>query len=233
MVDCVLYFEGDGGTGYRILRAVKNRFGSTNEIGVFEMRGEGLAEIPNPSESLLSGRPIGAAGTCVTCVMEGSRPILAEIQALIAKSSANVPRRNFNGFNFNRSMLLLAVLEKRGGLRLGTSDAYINVVSGLELDEPGADLAAVLAVASSYTDRIISEKTAAIGEVGLTGEIRAVSAMEQRLSEVRRLGFECCVVPKLKSDRRNVPKGLELIEVRNIQEALAAVIGAKRHPEAE
>jgi DNA repair protein RadA/Sms len=158
---------------------------------------------------------------------------LAEIQALVTKTNANVPRRNFNGFNFNRSMLLLAVLEKRGGLRLGTSDAYINVVNGLELDEPGADLAAVLAVASSYTDRVISEKTAAIGEVGLTGEIRAVSAMEQRLSEVQRLGFERCVVPKLKSDRRIVPKGLELIEVRNIQEALAAVIGARRRTETE
>ena len=163
MVDCVLYFEGDGGIGYRILRAVKNRFGSTNEIGVFEMRGEGLAEIPNPSESLLAGRPVGAAGTCVTCVMEGSRPILAEIQALVTKSSANIPRRNFNGLNYNRTTLLLAVLEKRGGLRLGTCDAYINVVNGLELDEPGADLAAVLAVASSYTDRAISDKTAAIG----------------------------------------------------------------------
>ena len=233
MVDCVLYFEGDGTSGYRILRAVKNRFGSTNEIGVFEMRGEGLAEIPNPSESLLSGRPIGAAGTCVTCVMEGSRPILAEIQALVTKSSANVPRRNFNGLNYNRSTLLLAVLEKRGGLRLGSCDAYINVVNGLELDEPGADLAAVLAIASSYTDRIISDKTAAIGEVGLTGEIRAVSGMEQRLSEVKRLGFECCIVPKLKKERRAVPNGLELIEVKTIQEALAAVIGAKRKAEAE
>ncbi len=228
MVDCVLYFEGDGSAGYRVLRAVKNRFGSTNEIGVFEMRGEGLAEIPNPSESLLAGRPIGAAGTCVTCVMEGSRPILAEIQALITKSSANIPRRNFNGLNFNRSTLLLAVLEKRGGLRLGACDAYINVVNGLELDEPGADLAAVLAIASSYTERVIPEKTAAIGEVGLTGEIRAVSAMEQRLSEVRRLGFDCCIVPKWKGAARNVPGGLKVIEVRNIQEALAAVIGAKR-----
>ena len=233
MVDCVLYFEGDGTSGYRVLRAVKNRFGSTNEIGVFEMRGEGLAEIPNPSESLLSGRPIGAAGTCVTCVMEGSRPILAEIQALVTKSSANVPRRNFNGLNYNRSTLLLAVLEKRGGLRLGSCDAYINVVNGLELDEPGADLAAVLAIASSYTDRIISDKTAAIGEVGLTGEIRAVSGMEQRLSEVKRLGFECCIVPKLKKEHRAVPNGLELIEVKTIQEALAAVIGAKRKAEAE
>ena len=233
MVDCVLYFEGDGSMGYRILRAVKNRFGSTNEIGVFEMRGEGLTEIPNPSESLLSGRPVGAAGTCVTCVMEGSRPILAEIQALVTKSSANVPRRNFNGLNFNRSMLLLAVLEKRGGLRLGSCDTYINVVNGLELDEPGADLAAVLAIASSYTDRVISEKTAAIGEVGLTGEIRAVSGMEQRLSEVRRLGFERCIMPRKGRGKLSVPEGLELVEVGNVQEALAAVIGARRKTEAE
>ncbi len=228
MVDCVLYFEGDGSAGYRILRAAKNRFGSTNEIGVFEMHGEGLREIPNPSESLLSGRPVGAAGTCVTCVMEGSRPILAEIQALITKSSTGVPRRNFNGLNFNRSMLLLAVLEKRGGLRLGACDAYINVVNGLELDEPGADLAAILAIASSYTDRIIPEKTAAVGEVGLTGEIRSVSGMEQRLSEVRRLGFTSCITPVLKKDHRIVPGGLEVIEVRNIQEALKAVIGSER-----
>ncbi len=228
MVDCVLYFEGDSNAGYRILRAVKNRYGSTNEIGVFEMRTEGLLDIPNPSESLLSGRPIGAAGTCVTCVMEGSRPILAEIQALVSKTSANVPRRSFNGIDFNRSMLLLAVLEKRGGLRLGSCDAYINVVSGLELDEPGADLAAALAITSSYTDRAIPEKTAAVGEIGLTGEIRSVPGMEQRLSEVQRLGFQCCVVPKSLGKQITVPRGLELIRVQNIQQALAAILGAQR-----
>ena len=228
MVDCVLYFEGDSNAGYRILRAVKNRYGSTNEIGVFEMRTEGLLDIPNPSESLLSGRPIGAAGTCVTCVMEGSRPILAEIQALVSKTSANIPRRSFNGIDFNRSMLLLAVLEKRGGLRLGSCDAYINVVSGLELDEPGADLAAALAITSSYTDRAIPEKTAAVGEIGLTGEIRSVPGMEQRLSEVQRLGFQCCVVPKSLGKQITVPRGLELIRVQNIQQALAAVLGAQR-----
>jgi DNA repair protein RadA/Sms len=233
MVDCVLYFEGDHAMSYRILRAAKNRFGSTNEIGVFEMDDTGLTEVPNPSEMLLSGRPKNCPGTCVTCVMEGSRPILAEIQALITKTNANVPRRNFNGLNFNRSMLLLAVLEKRGGLRLGTCDAYINVVNGLELDEPGADLAAILAIASSYTERVIPDKTAAIGEVGLTGEIRAVSGMDQRLSEVKRLGFECCIIPKSQKERRSVPSGLELIEVRNIQEALAAAVGAKRRQEAD
>ena len=228
MVDCVLYFEGDGSSGYRILRAVKNRFGSTNEIGVFEMHSEGLKEVPNPSESLLSGRPRGAAGTCVTCVMEGSRPILAEIQALVSKTNANNPRRNFNGLNFNRSVLLLAVLEKRGRLGMGACDAYINVVNGLELDEPGADLAATLALASSYFDRPIPEKTAAIGEVGLTGEIRSVSGMEQRLGEVRRLGFDTCIVPRVNRDKLKIPDGLQLCEVENISEALAAAVGAKR-----
>ena len=231
MVDCVLYFEGDGSAGFRILRAVKNRFGSTNEIGVFEMRGEGLREVPNPSESLLSGRPVGAAGTCVACVMEGSRPILAEIQALVAKTNANVPRRSFNGLDFNRSMLLLAVLEKRGGLRLSASDAYINVIGGLELDEPGADLAAMLAIASSYTDRPIHEKTAAVGEVGLTGEIRPVTAMDQRLAEIRRLGFERCIVPPVRRQKLTVPAGLALVEVGTASEALAAAVGAQRTQE--
>ena len=192
------------------------------------MHSGGLKEVPNPSESLLSGRPLGASGTCVTCVMEGSRPILAELQALVTKTNANNPRRNFNGLNYNRSVLLLAVLEKRGGLRLGICDAYINVVNGLELDEPGADLAAALAVASSYTDRPIGEKTAAIGEVGLTGEIRSVSGMEQRLAEVRRLGFETCIVPRLKRDKLKLPEGLRIVEVRNIGEALAAAVGARR-----
>ncbi len=231
MVDCVLYFEGDSSIGYRILRAVKNRFGSTNEIGVFEMREEGLREVPNPSESLLSGRPIGAAGTCVACAMEGSRPVLAEVQALLTKTSANVPRRSFNGLDFNRAMLLLAVLEKRGGLRISACDAYINVIGGLRLDEPAADLAAVLAIASSYTDRPIPDQMAAIGEVGLTGEIRSVSAMEQRLAEVHRLGFDTCIVPHLRENKLKMPEGLKLIQVRNISEALSAAIGAKRKTE--
>ena len=228
MVDCVLYFEGDCSSGHRILRAVKNRYGSTNEIGVFEMRTEGLREIPNPSESLLAGRPAGAAGTCVSCVMEGSRPILAEIQALLSKTSGNVPRRSFNGVEFNRAMLLLAVLEKKGGLRLSTCDAYLNVVSGLELDDPGADLAAILAIASSYTDRTIPAMMAAVGEVGLTGEIRLVPGMEQRLGEARRLGFHSCVIPKQNKKKFSVPSGLELIEVSTVQMALAAVLGAQR-----
>ncbi len=231
MVDCVLYFEGDSSIGYRIIRAVKNRFGSTNEIGVFEMLETGLREVPNPSESLLSGRPVGTPGTCVTCTMEGSRPILAELQALLTKTSSNVSRRNFNGIDFNRGMLLLAVLEKRGGLRLSGCDAYINVIGGLQLDEPAADLATVLAIASSYTDRPIPDDMAAVGEVGLTGEIRSVSGLEQRLAEVRRLGFETCIIPRLREKKLKQPDGLRLIQVRNIAEALSAAIGAKRKTE--
>ena len=224
MVDCVLNFEGDHAMSYRILRAAKNRFGSTNEIGVFEMDDSGLAEVPNPSEMLLSGRPKDCPGTCVTCVMEGSRPILAEVQALIAPAGYNGARRNANGFDYNRAMLLLAVLDKRGGLSLSGCDAYINVIGGLELDEPAADLATVLAIASSAKDRAIGSDTAAIGEVGLTGEIRAVSAMNQRLTEVARLGFTKCVIPvRMKGDLKG-PDGLELIRVKNVREAIEAII---------
>ncbi len=224
MVDCVLYFEGDHSMSYRILRAAKNRFGSTNEIGVFDMDEHGLTEVPNPSEMLLSGRPKNCPGTCVTCVMEGSRPILAEVQALIAPSGFNGARRNANGFDYNRALLLLAVLEKRGGLSLSGCDAYINVIGGLELDEPAADLATVLAIASSARERVIGADTAAIGEVGLTGEVRSVSALNQRLTEVARLGFTKCVIPaRVKGDIK-APKGLELIAVRNIKDAMEAVL---------
>ena len=184
MVDCVLYFEGDPNTSYRLLRAAKNRFGSTNEIGVFEMRDVGLVEVPNPSQMLLEGRPEGASGTCVACVMEGTRPVLAEVQALVSKTAMNVPRRTSDGFDFNRAVLLLAVAEKRVGMKLGLFDAYINVIGGLRLDEPGADLPVILAVASSYRDSAIADDLVAIGEVGLTGEIRSVSHMYQRLGEV-------------------------------------------------
>ena len=169
MVDCVLYFEGDQHTSYRILRAAKNRFGATNEIGVFEMRDEGLAEVENPSEMLLSGRPEDAPGTCVTCVMEGVRPVLAELQALVVSSAGGNPRRTSNGFDYNRAAMLLAVLEKRGGLKVSACDAYLNIVGGLSLDEPAADLAAVIALASSYLDRPVPSDLVAIGEVGLTG----------------------------------------------------------------
>ena len=224
MVDCVLYFEGDQHTSYRILRAAKNRFGATNEIGVFEMEDVGLTEVPNPSEALLAGRPEGAPGTCVTCVMEGNRPVLAEIQALVVPSAYGNPRRVSNGMDYNRAMLLLAVLEKRGGLLVSSCDAYFNVVNGLSLDEPAADLAAVLAAASSFRDRVVPNDLAAIGEVGLTGELRAVSALGQRLSEVRRLGFTKCLIPKRVQGRLVPPEGLELIRVSNIREALAAIL---------
>ena len=220
MVDCVLYFEGDPNTSYRLLRAAKNRFGSTNEIGVFEMLDCGLREVPNPSQMLLEGRPEGASGTCVACVMEGTRPILAEVQALVTQTSFNVPRRTADGFDFNRAALLLAVTEKRAGMKLSMFDAYINVIGGLRLDEPGADLPVVLAVASSYRDTVIAPDLAAIGEVGLTGEIRSVSHMNQRLQEVARLGFKKAIIPKYGSEKLEIPKELTVYRVRNIREAI-------------
>ena len=220
MVDCVMYFEGDPNTSYRLLRAAKNRFGSTNEIGVFEMVDTGLKEVPNPSQMLLEGRPEGASGTCVACVMEGTRPILAEVQALVTKTSFNVPRRAADGFDFNRAVLLMAVMEKRAGLQLNLFDSYINVIGGLRLDEPGADLPVALAVASSYRDSAISDDLVAIGEVGLTGEIRAVSQMNQRLAEVARLGFTKVIIPKYGSDKLDIPAGLTVYRVRNIREAI-------------
>ncbi len=220
MVDCVLYFEGDPNSSYRLLRAAKNRFGSTNEIGVFEMGDTGLAEVPNPSQMLLEGRPEGAPGTCVACVMEGTRPVLAEVQALVSKTSFNVPRRTADGFDFNRAALLLAVAEKRAGLKLSMFDAYINVIGGLRLDEPGADLPIVLALASSYRDSAIADDLVAIGEVGLTGEIRNVSNLSQRLSEVARLGFRKCIIPKNAPEKLEIPAGLTVYRVRNIREAI-------------
>lgn len=224
MVDCVLYFEGDRAMSYRILRAAKNRFGSTNEIGVFEMVDDGLKEVANPSEMLLSGRPRNIPGTCVTCVMEGSRPILAEVQALVTPAGYSGARRNANGVDYNRAMLLLAVLDKRGGMSVAGCDAYINVIGGLYLNEPAADLAMVLAIASSVRDRAISFDTAAVGEVGLTGEIRSVNAINQRLAEVARLGFKYCVIPAHIRGEVRKPANLELISVRNIREAIDAVI---------
>lgn len=220
MVDCVLYFEGDSNSSYRLLRAVKNRFGSTNEIGVFEMGDSGLIEVPNPSQMLLEGRPEGASGTCVACVMEGTRPVLAEVQALVTKTSFNVPRRTSDGFDFNRAALLLAVAEKRAGLKLNVFDAYINVIGGLRLDEPAADLPVILAVASSYRDRPIADDMVAIGEVGLTGEIRGVSNMNQRLSEVVRLGFKKCIIPKKSAEKLEIPTGLTVYYVKNLAEAI-------------
>ncbi len=220
MVDCVLYFEGDPNTSYRLLRGAKNRFGSTNEIGVFEMMDTGLAEVPNPSQMLLEGRPEGASGTCVACVMEGTRPVLAEVQALVSKTSFNVPRRTADGFDFNRAVLLMAVTEKRAGMKLNLFDAYINVIGGLRLDEPGADLPVVLAVASSYRDAPIPDDLVAIGEVGLTGEIRSVSHMNQRLQEIARLGFKQVIIPKNKSEKLEIPVGLTVYRVKNLREAI-------------
>lgn len=220
MVDCVLYFEGDSNTSYRLLRAAKNRFGSTNEIGVFEMMDTGLSEVPNPSQMLLDGRPEEASGTCVACVMEGTRPILAEVQALVTKTTFNVPRRTADGFDFNRAVLLMAVAEKRAGMKLNVFDAYINVIGGLRLDEPGADLPVILAVASSYRDTAISDDLTAIGEVGLTGEIRAVSHMNQRLGEVARLGFKKCIIPRGGAEKLQIPDGLTVYRVRNLREAI-------------
>lgn len=224
MVDCVLYFEGDPNTSYRLLRAAKNRFGSTNEIGVFEMLDRGLVEVPNPSQLLLAGRPEGAPGTCVACVMEGTRPVLAEVQALVTKTSFNVPRRTSDGFDFNRAALLLAVAEKRGGMKLSAFDAYINVIGGLSLDEPGADLPVILAVASSYRDSPIADDVVAIGEVGLTGEIRSVSHLNQRLQEVSRLGFKKCIIPRGGAEKLDIPDGLTVYRVRNVREAMEVIL---------
>ena len=220
MVDCVLYFEGDSNSSYRLLRAVKNRFGSTNEIGVFEMGDKGLVEVPNPSQMLLAGRPEGASGTCVACVMEGTRPVLAEVQALVSKTSFQVPRRTADGFDYNRAVLLMAVAEKRANLKLSAFDAYINVIGGLNLDEPGADLPVILAVASSYRDKPVNSKLAAIGEVGLTGEIRSVSHLNQRIAEVARLGFNSCIIPKNNAEKLEIPENLTIYRVKNLMEAI-------------
>lgn len=221
MVDCVLYFEGESHTSYRLLRAAKNRFGSTNEIGVFEMHDTGLCEVPNPSELLLAGRPLGTPGTCVACVMEGTRPILAEVQALVSPSSLSVPRRTSNGLDYNRASMLLAVLEKHGGLRFSNADVYLNVIGGLRLDEPAADLSVVIAAASAAQDKPVSDLLAAVGEVGLTGEIRSVGQLSQRLAEIRRLGFTQCIIPRSGTKDLMIPDGLELLRVKNVREAIA------------
>ena len=224
MVDCVLYFEGERSMNYRILRAAKNRYGSTNEIGVFEMLDSGLEQVPNPSEILISGRPTDTPGTCVTCVIEGTRPILAEIQALVAPGSANVARRNSNGIEYNRAMMLLAVLQQRGGLRISGFDAYINVIGGLNIDDPGADLATTLALASAYKDKPIRSDVAVFGEVGLTGELRQVSQINQRIAEISRMGFRACILSHRSKSKVQAPKDLELLFVRNIGEAIKAVL---------
>ena len=225
IVDTVLYFEGERNYSYRILRGVKNRFGSTNEIGVFEMTQEGLLEVENPSLMMLSGRPKNASGTCVACVMEGSRPILAEVQGLVTATGFGTPRRMSTGFDFNRMAMLIAVLEKRAGFFFNTMDAYINVVSGLRLDEPAADLSVAMALVSSLKDAVIGDKVLAFGEIGLAGEIRAVSHCEQRVQEAGRLGFQRCVIPfhNYKSLSRDLKKELDIVPVRTVRDAFSAL----------
>ena len=224
IVDTVLYFEGERQLSYRILRAVKNRFGSTNEIGVFEMTEGGLVEVPNPSMALLSGRPEGVSGTCIACVMEGSRPILTEVQALVSKTAFGTPRRTSTGFDYNRTALLIAVLEKRCGYLYANLDTYINVVGGLRLDEPAADLPVALALVSNLVDKPIDHRIAAFGEIGLTGEIRAVSHMQSRVNECYRLGFTKCIVPYQSLSQLHISsmEGLEVVGVRNLGEAIRA-----------
>ena len=225
IVDTVLYFEGDKTLPYRVLRAVKNRYGSTNEIGMFDMTGSGLVEIANPSQQLLEGRPLGISGNCVACTMEGTRPILSEIQALVTKSGLSNPRRTASGFDYNRSNLLLAVLEKRAGYFFGNLDVYINIVGGLRLDETACDLSVCLAIVSSLMDKPIGDKTIAIGEVGLAGEVRSVTHLEARLREAQRIGFERAIVPShgLKQiDAKDFP-GMELIGVRYLRGAIDAI----------
>ena len=220
MVDTVLYFEGDRHASYRILRGVKNRFGSTNEIGVFEMRREGLCEVENPSEFMLSGKPENAAGSVVACAMEGTRPMLMEIQALICRSNFGMPRRTAAGLDYNRVNLLMAVLEKRMGLPLSNYDAYVNIAGGIRMNEPAADLGIVMAIASSYKNKPIAEDTIVFGEVGLSGEVRAVSMPEQRVAEAKKLGFKTCIVPSVTLKSIGKVDGIEVIGVSSVNQAM-------------
>lgn len=224
MVDTVLYFEGDRHAAYRILRGVKNRFGSTNEIGVFEMRQDGLTEVENPSEFMLSGKPQGASGSVVACSMEGTRPILLEVQALVCHSNFGIPRRTAAGTDFNRVNLLMAVLEKRLGLQLGNCDAYVNIAGGIRMNEPAIDLGIVLALVSSYKDKAIDERTICFGEVGLSGEVRAVSMAEQRVLEAKKLGFEVCILPEVCREGLKDVKGIGLVGVRTVKDAMDYVM---------
>ena len=228
MVDTVLYFEGDRHAAYRILRGVKNRFGSTNEIGVFEMRGQGLAEVANPSEYMLSGKPKGASGSVVACSIEGTRPILLEVQALVCRSNFGIPRRTAAGTDTNRVNLLLAVLEKRLNLRLGECDAYVNIAGGIKMNEPALDLGIVLAMISSYKECCIDEKTICFGEVGLSGEVRAVNMAKQRVLEARKLGFTTCILPKVSMETQMGSQmdvaGIRLLGVENVREAAAKIL---------
>lgn len=226
IVDCVLYFEGERHLSYRILRAVKNRFGSTNEIGVFEMFDKGLKEVPNPSLMLISGKPKDTSGTCIACVMEGSRPILAEVQGLVVKSGYGNARRMSNGFDYNRLSMILAVLEKRSGFYFSDCDAYVNVIGGLKLDEPATDLSVALALVSSLKDTPVRDDTLAIGEVGLGGELRTVSYCEQRIKEADRLGFKRIIIPRqnFKTISDGIKGEIEIIGVNNVNEAYNAAV---------
>ena len=220
MVDTVIYFEGDRHASYRILRAVKNRFGSTNEIGVFEMQKSGLVEVENPSEFMLSGRPEHASGSVVACAMEGTRPMLMEIQALVCKSSFGMPRRTAAGLDYNRVNLLMAVLEKRAGLPLSSYDAYVNIAGGIRMNEPAADLGIVMAIASSYKNKPVSEDAIVFGEVGLSGEVRAVTMPEQRVAEAKKLGFKTCILPEVSVKGLGQVEGIEVIGVRSVNQAM-------------
>lgn len=220
MVDTVLYFEGERQAVYRILRTVKNRFGSTNEIGVFEMRQDGLTEVENPSQIMLNGRPLDAAGSVVVCSLEGTRPVLIEIQALVSPTSFNMPRRTAVGIDYNRINLLMAVLEKRVGMQLGGCDAYVNLAGGMRLGEPAIDLGVVLAIASSYKNIALAADTIIFGEVGLVGEIRGVSQSEQRILEAEKMGFHTCILPKANLETIRIKTDMKLIGVSNVREAL-------------
>ena len=224
MVDTVLYFEGDRHAAYRILRGVKNRFGSTNEIGVFEMCQEGLREVTNPSEYMLNGKPEGASGSIVACSLEGTRPILLEIQALVCQTSFGLPRRTTAGADLNRVNLLMAVLEKRAGVPLSSCDAYVNIAGGIRMNEPAIDLGLVLAIVSSYREKPISDKIICFGEVGLSGEVRAVSMAQQRIQEAKKLGFEICILPKVCLTPELKVPGMKLCGVSNVGEAIAYVM---------
>jgi DNA repair protein RadA/Sms len=224
MVDCVLYFEGERHHTYRLLRAVKNRFGSTNEIGIFEMRETGLKEVDNPSELFLSERPLGVAGSTVIASMEGSRPVLVELQALVSPTNFPTPRRMSTGFDHNRLALIIAVLEKRVGLCLQNQDAYLNVAGGVKLDEPAVDLAAAVSIASSFRDRPTRPYDVVFGEIGLTGEVRGVSRAEQRIREAQKLGFRRVIMPEKSLKGLNPPQGIEMVGVATVSEALAAAL---------
>ena len=224
MVDTVLYFEGDGGASYRFLRGVKNRFGSTDEIGVFEMRGNGLVEVQNPSEYMLAGKPKQAPGSIVVCSIEGTRPILIEVQALVCQTNFNMPRRTSTGTDYNRVNLLMAVIEKRMGVRMGDCDAYINVAGGMRIHEPALDLGIILALLTSYRNQSLDDETICFGEVGLAGEVRAVNMAEQRVLEAAKLGFKRCILPKVNCRQLALTKeqtrGLELVGIESIHELL-------------